>query len=112
LVCELIDERAPKLLCDRDALRRRATIGILDRDRVGTGGKTTERSARSKVHAVFRKRVGRSSPEPATVTLPVELPKQATLVCELIDEPSTEAGCVIVTGWVVVQPLASLTVIV
>jgi hypothetical protein len=46
------------------------------------------------------------------VTLPVELPKHPTLVWELIEEPNAEAGSVIVTGWVVVQPLASLTVIV
>ena len=43
-------------------------------------------------------------PEADTVTLPVEAPKQATLVWELIEAETPEAGWVIVTGWVVVQP--------
>ena len=35
---------------------------------------------------------GEVPPEPATVTLPVEAPKQATLVWEVTDELNAEAG--------------------
>jgi len=57
----------------------------LNRDCVGTlrakllKVRVTERNAINCVS------VRTSSPEPATVTLPVEVPKQATLVWELID---------------------------
>ena len=49
-------------------------------------------------------------PEPATVTLPVEAPKHATLVCEVMLPDNVAAGCVIVTGTSKVQRLISCTV--
>jgi hypothetical protein len=49
-------------------------------------------------------------PEPLTVTLPVELPKQRTFVCNPTLAVSAAVGCVIVTNLVAVQPFASVTV--
>jgi hypothetical protein len=51
-------------------------------------------------------------PDPLTVTLPVALPKQRTFVCDARLADSAAAGCVIVTGTVVMHPFASFTVIV
>src|SRR5438552_12223772 len=51
-------------------------------------------------------------PAAATVILPVLLPKHKIFVCDAIDELNADAGCVIVTARVVVQPLLSFTVMV
>ena len=47
---------------------------------------------------------------PATVTDPVLLPKQRTLVCDEIDPDRAAAGWVMVTGTLNVQLFASFTV--
>jgi hypothetical protein len=53
---------------------------------------------------------GEVPPDPATVTLPVELPKQRTFVCELMVPDIPVAGCVIDTLADVAQLFASVIV--
>jgi hypothetical protein len=52
---------------------------------------------------------GAVPPLAATVALPVLLPKQSTLVCEVTDPLIAEAGCVMVTFNTTVQLFASFT---
>lgn len=56
------------------------------------------------------KEYGAVPPIPATVALPVAMPKQPTLVCAETLLANVALGCVIVTVRFVVQPLASDTV--
>jgi hypothetical protein len=53
---------------------------------------------------------GAVPPLAITVALPVLLPKQSTLTCASNVKANAALGCVIVTGTVMAQPPASVTV--